>query len=95
MKKEMTLLVSERNTEMVNMMKCAVVKPLLLLSKYYTKLLDEKVSVHQTLLLINAQLAFFFTVFPVDCPLLARLICLVWLISALLKCKNSGLRTSD
>ena len=61
---------------------------------YYSKALGREVSLRQTLLLANAQAAFFMTVFPADCPLPARAACAVWLVSALLKCRRSLLRTS-
>lgn len=44
--------------------------------------------------LLNAQLAFFCTVVPAACPFVVRLLFLFWLLSALLKCKNDGVRTS-
>lgn len=61
---------------------------------YYSKALGREVSLRQTLLLANAQAAFFMTVFPADCPLPARAACAAWLVSALLKCRRSLLRTS-
>lgn len=64
-----------------------IMKPVAWLQKYYSDVLERELSVRQTWLLINAQLAFIFAVFPVDGPLLARLACGAWLISALLKCK--------
>ena len=66
-----------------------------LLSTYYSRVLEQRVSRRQTWMLLNAQLAFFFTVFPVACPFLLRLVCLVWLVASLLQCRNGGLRTSD
>lgn len=63
--------------------------PLLWLSAYYSSVLERKVSLRQTLLLVNAQMAFFFTVFPVAGPLLLRLLCCAWLLHAVLKCKQA------
>lgn len=64
------------------------------LSRYYSQVLGTDISLRQTLLLLNAQLAALFTIFPVACPLLLRLACLAWLVSALLKCRDCGIRTS-
>ena len=62
------------------------------LARYYSRVLDTEVSTRQTLLLVNAQAAFFMTVFPADCHLLLRLGCLAWLISAVMKCRDSGIK---
>lgn len=99
MKKEMTLTADVNKTKAadttIKNITGIVRQLILIISRYYSKVLDTEVSTRQTLLLINAQLAFFLTVFPIDCPLVIRLVCLAWLVSALIKCKNSGLRTSD
>lgn len=62
------------------------------LARYYSRVLDTEVSTRQTLLLVNAQAAFFMTAFPADCHLLLRLGCLAWLISAAMKCRDSGIK---
>lgn len=64
-------------------------------SRYYSEVVGEKLNNKQTLLIMNAQTAFFLTVFPATCPMYMRIICLAWLITALIQCKNSGIRTSD
>lgn len=66
-----------------------------LLAGYYSQLLGTKVTVRQTLLLLNAQTAFLFTVFPADCHMLLRCACARWLVSALLKCRNSGIKAPE
>lgn len=65
------------------------------LSRYYSHVLGTEVSMRQTLLLVNAQVAFFMTVFPADCHLLLRLGCLAWLISAVIKCRESGIKAEQ
>lgn len=65
------------------------------ISAYYSSLVGEKLNNKQTLLIMNAQTAFFMTVFPIECSVYLRIICLIWLITALLQCKNSGIRTSE
>ncbi len=62
------------------------------LARYYSSVLGTEVSTRQTLLLANAQAAFFMTAFPADCHLLLRLGCLAWLVSAVIKCRNSGIK---
>lgn len=64
-------------------------------SQNYSSIVGEKLNNKQTLLILNAQTAFFFTVFPIACPVYIRIICLIWLVTALLQCKKSGIRTSD
>lgn len=66
-----------------------------LLAGYYSRVLGTKVTVRQTLLLLNAQTAFLFTVFPADCHMLLRCTCAGWLVSALLKCRNSGIKAPE
>lgn len=65
------------------------------LTRYYSQVLGIKLTNRQTLLLLNAQTAFFLTVFPVGCPVLLRYACAGWLISALLKCRNSGIKAQE
>lgn len=64
------------------------------LCRYYSDIIGQAVGTRQTLHLINAQLAFFCTVFPATCPFVVRLLFFFWLLSALQKCRNS-IRTSD
>ena len=63
-------------------------------ARYYSRVLGEKVSTRQTLLLLNAQAAFVMAVLPADGPLSGRAVCVAWLAHALLLCRRSGLRTS-
>jgi hypothetical protein len=76
-------------------LKAYAMKPLTLLSEYYSKLLEEKVSVKQTLLLLNAQISFLFAVFPIALSIVVRILFVAWFVYAVMQCKHSGLRTSD
>lgn len=77
MKQTITLNRNERL--MLNVQRIANLanKPLAALANYYSRLLGEKVNVRQTLLLCNAQAAFFFLVFA-SMSLVLRLLCLLW-----------------
>ena len=66
----------------------AVCRPIEWLCSYYSDVLDRKLTMRQTWLLINAQLAFGAAFFPVEAPWVVRIGCLVWVVSALLKCKR-------
>ena len=63
-------------------------RPIEWLCSYYSDVLDRKLTMRQTWLLINAQLAFGAAFFPVEAPWVVRIGCLVWVVSALLKCKR-------
>ena len=65
-----------------------VCRPIEWLSSYYSDVLERKLTMRQTWLLINAQLAFGAAFFPVEAPWVVRIGCLVWVVSALLKCKR-------
>ena len=65
-----------------------VCRPIEWLCSYYSDVLERKLTMRQTWLLINAQLAFGAAFFPVEAPWVVRIGCLVWVISALLKCKR-------
>ena len=65
-----------------------VCRPIEWLCSYYSDVLDRKLTMRQTWLLINAQLAFGSAFFPVEAPWVVRIGCLVWVVSALLKCKR-------
>ena len=65
-----------------------VCRPIEWLCSYYSDVLDRKLTMRQTWLLINAQLAFGAAFFPVEAPWVVRIGCLAWVISALLKCKR-------
>ena len=65
-----------------------VCRPIEWLCSYYSDVLERKLTMRQTWLLINAQLAFGAAFFPVEAPLGVRIGCLVWVVSALLKCKR-------
>ena len=65
-----------------------VCRPIEWLCSYYSDVLDRKLTMRQTWLLINAQLAFGAAFFPVEAPWIVRIGCLAWVVSALLKCKR-------
>ena len=65
-----------------------VCRPIEWLCSYYSNVLDRKLTMRQTWLLVNAQLAFGAAFFPVEAPWGGRIGCLVWVVSALLKCKR-------
>ena len=65
-----------------------ICRPIECLCSYYSDVLDRKLTMRQTWLLINAQLAFGAAFFPVEAPWVVRIGCLVWVVSALLKCKR-------
>ena len=65
-----------------------VCRPIEWLCSYYSNVLERKLTMRQTWLLINAQLAFGAAFFPVAAPWVVRIGCLVWVVSALLKCKR-------
>lgn len=65
-----------------------VCRPIEWLCSYYSNVLERKLTMHQTWLLINAQLAFGAALFPMEAPWVVRIGCLVWVVSALQKCKR-------
>ena len=65
-----------------------VYHPVEWLRTYYSNVLERQLTVRQTWLLINAQLAFAAAFFPVDAPWFVRIVCLAWVVSALLKCRE-------
>lgn len=65
-----------------------ICRPIEWLCSYYSDVLDRKLTMRQTWLLINAQLAFGAAFFPVEAPWVVRIGCLAWVVSALLKCKR-------
>ena len=78
---------SEKEVSLNSGMK-EVCRPIEWLCSYYSDVLDRKLTMRQTWLLINAQLAFGAAFFPVEAPWVVRIGCLVWVVSALLKCKR-------
>lgn len=78
---------SEKEISLNNCMK-KVCRPIEWLCSYYSDVLDRKLTMRQTWLLINAQLAFGAAFFPVEAPWVVHIGCLVWVVSALLKCKR-------
>lgn len=72
-----------------NLMMNAIERPLTTVTTYYAKVLERELNTRQTLSLLNAQLALVMTVFPIECSFLLRILCGCWLVSALLKCRES------
>lgn len=69
-------------------MKQMAERPLAGLTRYYSDVLERQLSTRQTLLLLNAQLAFLMTVFP-SMSFALRILCLTWLVGAVVKCRRS------
>ena len=82
--------VSLNNEKEISLNSCMkkICRPIEWLCCYYSDVLDRKLTMRQTWLLINAQLAFGAAFFPVEAPWVVRIGCLVWVVSALLKCKR-------
>ena len=78
---------SEKEVSLNSCMK-EVCRPIEWLCSYYSNVLERKLTMRQTWLLINAQLAFGAAFFPVESPWVVRIGCLAWVVSALLKCKR-------
>lgn len=78
---------SEKKVSLNSCMK-EVCRPIEWLCSYYSDVLERKLTMRQTWLLINAQLAFGAAFFPVEAPWVVRIGCLAWVVSALLKCKR-------
>lgn len=78
----------QKLNKLYNMMSAAVEQSLLPVTSYYNKVLERELDNRQTISLLNAQLAFIMTVFPVDSPIVLRLLCAAWLVKALLWCKK-------
>ena len=78
---------SEKEISLNSCMK-KVCRPIEWLCSYYSNVLERKLTMRQTWLLINAQLAFGAAFFPVEAPWVVRIGCLAWVVSALLKCKR-------
>lgn len=72
-----------------------IISMIAIIRNYYSNVLGYRLNKKQTMLILNAQFAFLFTVFPIECPPILRIICMAWLITALMRCKQSGIRTSD
>ena len=78
---------SEKEISLNSCMK-KICRPIEWLCSYYSDVLERKLTMRQTWLLINAQLAFGAAFFPVEAPWVVRIGSLVWVVSALLKCKR-------
>ena len=85
MKTTMTMTPSVLN-QVMNTFAAFVEQPVAALANYYSRILERQVSYRQTWLLLNAQFAFFVTASSA-CGLLLRMVCILWLVSALLRCK--------
>ena len=78
----------QKLNKLYNMMSTAAEQSLMPVTSYYNKVLERELDNRQTISLLNAQLAFIMTVFPVDGPIVLRLLCAAWLVKALLWCKK-------
>lgn len=76
------------HSQVTNNFVALVSQPVRVLAAYYSHILERRISCRQMWLLLNAQLAFFLTVFT-SCSLVLRTICLIWLVLALLQCKTA------
>ncbi len=79
----------QKTSKSYNLMMTAIERPLTRITLHYSEVLERKLDTRQTLCLLNAQIAFIMTVFPIDCSFLLRILCGCWLVNALLKCKKN------
>lgn len=64
-------------------------QPLRWLQKYYSVVMEKEISTHQTLLLLQTQVAFVMGVFPADINLALRAAFLGWFAYSLHKCRKN------
>lgn len=99
MKKSMTLsanapansMLSNLTASMANNIAAiaSIVKsPVELLRKYFSTCIGHEISIRRTWLIIQAQVAFFVTVFTSECPLALRAIFAVWFLVSVVRCSN-------
>ena len=86
MNNEMTLNAPKRRLSQLLSLPLSLLK---WLSTYYSQVLERPVSIRQTLHLLHVQTAAFLAIFPLGCSVLFRFLCILWLISALLKCRSA------
>ena len=55
---------------------------------FYSKQLERNINRRQTLALLEAQLAFFLGIMPIDMPMALRMAFTVWTVVAVKKCKR-------
>lgn len=66
-------------------------KPIELLRKYFSACLEKEVSLRQTWLIIQAQVAFILAALPADYSLLLRFVFALWFGWSVLRCKKAAL----
>ena len=95
MKKELVLTTNNSGTrnisEIISSIKEHALRPIVILSKYYTKLMGEKISTRQSLLLLNAQVAAVFIIFPLSYSIILRILFIIWFATSVIQCKKGGL----
>lgn len=64
-------------------------QPIEWLRKYYSVILEKEISMKQTALLLETQLAFVMAILPADMHLLLRAACLGWFSLCLKRCKKN------
>ncbi|MCR4853749.1 MAG: hypothetical protein K5893_09180 [Prevotella sp.] len=63
-------------------------RPLKALTNYYSQVLDRPMNTRQTLSLLEVQAAFCIAMVPAQCPLLFRVLLLIWAVVAVLRCRK-------
>ena len=88
MEKNMTIQTNLAQRNVVDQVMKKMSKPVEMLRKYYSSVLERDLDMRQTWLLLNAQASFAFAVLPVESPLLLRAVCCGWFLHAVLKCRE-------
>lgn len=57
----------------------------------FSAVMEEEVTPHQALCIINLVVAFIMVVFPIGMPVVLRLIFLVWFGAGYFQCKSTGM----
>lgn len=57
-------------------------------TSFYSKQLERRVNRRQTIALLEAQLAFFLGIMPIDMPMILRIAFTAWTVIAVRKCKR-------
>ena len=82
---------SKDAANVISYIKNKVCAPVGLLRRYYSSVLGKEVTMRQTWLAIEAQVAFLAAALPENINLCMRLLLLAWFVMALKRCRKSGM----
>lgn len=64
-------------------------------AEIFSAVMEEEVTAQQASAILQMIISLVLVIFPVEMPIIIRIVCMVWMLVSFVKCKNAGIINED